>query len=195
MLAGTIVEKDGDGIMLETNELSFDGTEEYSHTHPIALSAKELKGLKKGSKVKVTGKFARDENRRGKIEATAIVPNYDGEDMNLGEIGGIAHRSFQFFKATGEKQAFGNVIVRMENELMIRGVCFQPTCHRFNAECTTGSEVVVLGRIQHREYVDRGGDTQTMLEVVGNDDFTKVTKSVTLVNPFEAEAEKEVAAI
>jgi len=210
-IAGTVVEKGGlndlngeHGILVETNELSFNGLEEYSHVHPVPMSKTESKSLKKGMKVKIAGKFGvmefvdKDErnNRIGYIVATSVTPNYAGDDINLGELRGAAHRSFQFFPAKGDQQAFGNVIVRLKAGLMIRGVCFQPTCHRFAQECTTGSEVTVLGRVQHRPYLDRrSGKMKKMLEVVGNDDFTKVIESVELINPFDVMDETEVEAI
>ena len=186
MLAGIVLSKDSSAIVLETNELSFDGNETYTHVHPVTMTQKDLKSLKKGSRVKVTGKFGRSEDRRGRIEALAIEPGYKGDDMNFGEVIGTAHRSFQFFEAKGEKRAFGNVLVRLGDGMILRGVCFAPTCHRFNGTCTTGSKVQVLGRIQHRKYVDREGDEQVMIEIVGDDDFTNVLESVELVNPFDA---------
>jgi hypothetical protein len=192
MLAGTVVAKGNGKIDLETNELSFDGNETYTHTHPITMTQKDLKAVKKGSQIKVMGKFGRSEDRRGRIEALAVEPGYKGNDMNFGEVIGTAHRSFQFFEAKGDKRAFGNVLVRLDDGMILRGVCFAPTCHRFNGTCTTGSTVQVLGRIQHREYIDREGDQQIMIEIVGNDDFTNVLESVDLVNPFDV---KEAEAI
>lgn len=188
MLAGTILEKGKHSVEMETSELSFDGNEEYSHTHPVIMTEKDLKAVKKGMKIRVAGVFGKDEEtRRGRIEATIVTPNYLGEDVNKGELIGKAHRSFQFFPATPDKQAFGNVIIRLESGLMIRGVCFIPTCHRFVRECTTGSLVQVLGRVQHRPYYDRNGDPAKMIEIVGDDDFTNVLESVELVNPFDVE--------
>lgn len=189
MLAGTVLAKRNDSIELETEEVSFDGTETYSHTHPIVMVAKDLKAVKKGSRIKVDGKFGRDENRRGRIEATSVTTGYKGDDVNIGEIVGMAHRSFQFFPAVGDKRAFGNVLVRLDEDLIIRGVCFTPTCHRFDRDCTSGSKVQVLGRIQHRKYLDRKGDNQQMIEIVGDDDWTNVLESNVLVNPFDVAGE------
>ena len=186
MLAGVVLEKGKTGIKMETSELSFDGNEEYSHIHPVEMSSGDLKAVKKGMKIRVLGEFGRDEEtRRTRIEAKIVTPNYIGEDVNKGELVGKAHRSFQFFPAITDKQAFGNVIVRLESGLMVRGVCFVPTCHRFVRECTTGSTVQILGRVQHRDYYDRAGDLTQMIEIVGDDDFTNVLKSVELVNPFD----------
>ena len=193
MLAGNVLEKDNDGIVLETNEVSFDGNDTYTHLHPVTMTAKDLKAVKKGSQIKVMGKFGRGEDKRGRIEALTVDPNYKGDDINFGEIVGIAHRSFQFFEAKGDKRAFGNVLVRLDDGMILRGVLFAPTCHRFNGPCTTGSTVQVLGRIQHREYTDREGDGQVMIEIVGNDDFTNVLESVELVNPFEEMADQAEA--
>ncbi len=188
MLAGTVISKDKTEVELETSELSFDGSEEYSHFHPVKMSEKNLKAVKKGMKIKVLGKFVNDDKRRGAIEATSVTPNYIGSDVNKGELIGKAYRSFQFFPTTADgKQAFGNVVVMLEDGVMIRGVCFTPTCHRFNRDCTTGSLVQVLGRIQHRPYTDRLGNEVRAIEIVGDDDFTNVLESVELVNPFEAD--------
>jgi hypothetical protein len=196
MLSGTVNGKSKEGLMIETSELSFDGNDTYVHLHPVHFdNPNDFKAVKKGSTVKIDGKFGRDDERRGRIEAVKITPNYAGPDVNKGELQGLAHRSFQFFPATKDKKAFGNVIVRLDDGLMIRGVCFIPTCHRFERECTTGSWVQVLGRIQHRGYIDRQGNSMTMIEVVGDDDFTNVITSKELQNPFDVAAEEGVEAI
>lgn len=185
MLAGNVLDKNGDGIVLETNEISFDGNDTYTHVHPVTMTAKDLKAVKKSSQIKVMGKFGKDKDGRGRLEALTVDPNYKGDDLNFGEVVGTAHRSFQFFEAKGDKRAFGNVLVRLDDGMILRGVLFAPTCHRFNGPCTTGSTVQVLGRIQHRAYIDREGDEQVMIEIVGNDDFSNVLESVELINPFE----------
>lgn len=194
ILAGEIVEK-GDVIMMTTTEFSSDGRE-FTEDHEIHFAKKkDSASIKAGDKIRVMGHLKRNDDNITIIEILSPPEKHeDDDDLNVARIVGKAHRTFEFYPRAEGRVALGNLLVTVENTIY-RGVAFGHLAHTLHRNCSKGSDVQLEGRLRTREYEDRDGDMQSMLEIVADPDFTKVLKKAAIVDRFEQYEEKTKEAI
>jgi len=192
ILAGELIQKNDEVILMSTTETSSDGRE-FTEEHEVHVDKKVM--FKVGDRIRVMGRLERSEDNITIIKAIDKITKHEGEDdMNAARITGKAHRTFEFYPRDAGRAALGNILVTVDNTIF-RGVAFGHLAHTLHRGCTKGSEVQLEGRLRTREYQDREGDMQSMLEIVADPDFTRVIKRAAIVDRFAELEEKEKAAI
>jgi len=172
-------------IQILTSAMSRD--KEYVTSHAVEVAEFNEKLMKPGNKLEIRGEFAQH-NKRTVIKATSIVKvAKTTEDVNVGKVSGTTAGEFQYFPRRGSKSPFGNLLVNL-GEMVVRAVLFNQSAFTFSRDCTRGSEVEVLGRVNYRTNKLIDDDGQQIItkftEIVAFDGHTKLTKIAEVIDPL-----------
>jgi hypothetical protein len=107
--------------------------------------------------------------------------------LNVAKVSGSTARTYQYFPPRAGKQAVGNLLIRVGQQL-IQGKLFNYLASKFNDRCPAGSEVLIQGRLNYREAegTDDTGNPMNMIftEIIGDAGVTKVITEAVPDDPF-----------
>jgi hypothetical protein len=175
VLQGEVVAKSPTGFTVMTKQSTFSGTYE----HPLAVVSD--KAVEIGERIKLKGALEFTGSIT-QIKATEFAAAGEGY-LNVARLVGSTAGAIRFFPADSGKNAFANLLIESGGALY-RTVMFEPLASLFARLCKRGSEVIVQGRLQNREYVTRDGDPGSMLEIVADPDYTRILSVPKADDPF-----------
>ena len=181
-LVGDILALNSTGLLMETK--SEDG--EYSETHEVLVKPKKaLKALKEGMRIKLFGTLDQIDKRTKIVADPKSITECDADEdyVNLAKLVGRTAGTFQYYAPSYGKQAFGNLLIEV-NDMLFRSVLFAALATGFDRLCKRNSTVQVQGRLRKREFSNRDGDTDSMLEIIADPDETKVLAVAASIDQF-----------
>jgi len=186
-IVGDVVAKNFDHIVIKTQQPNLRQPDQpYEELIPVTGSAKWLKKAKIGKRVLIMGSFCQieqDGKRRTVIQADEAACNLavstDTPYFNLGKlVGRIAQK--RIYPPDAGRQGWGYALLAV-GEQLFRATFFESMALKFDRIIKRNAVMQMMGRIRNRKY-----DGGSMLEIVADEDMSRVIEMPNLVDPFLA---------
>ena len=184
LITGDVTSVAKTGFNVITKNVATDGTE-YTDEHQVTCKGKNPDWLKTGARIEFKAKLAVKDKRTGIVTIPKDMRKAGNKVgyMNLARLIGEIRHPFRYLPPTTDKQAIGNMLVTVEEQLF-RGTCWGTMAMALKRLFTKGTMVQVQGRLQQREYINRAGDPDSMLEIVCDEEKTKVLVPAANIDEF-----------
>jgi hypothetical protein len=184
LLTGDVASVSKTGFSVITKNVATDGTE-YTDEHQIVCKGKNPAWLEFGVRIEFKAKLVVKDKRTGIVTTPADMRKAADKAgyMNLARLIGEIKHPFRYLPPTPDKQAIGNMLVTVDDQLF-RGTCWGTMAMALKRLFTKGTLVQVQGRLQQREYTNRAGDPDSMLEIVCDEEKTKVLVPAANIDEF-----------